>query len=207
MITLNRRARGEPNNDIDNAQDAGFLAAMASARERIKIFTPNLNDDAAKDEIIAALRRGVEVDVILSKGFNAAFSATNGGTNAENAIELYARAQLEVGAATACDQLDLRWYARSEDGAAVVVDDLACSDELQDVCQGGHAPGASHTKYMSIDGEVALVGSMNQDTHSWNFAGETNVAIDATHATQLYDQTVFDSAFVLAAPINTGHCP
>jgi phosphatidylserine/phosphatidylglycerophosphate/cardiolipin synthase-like enzyme len=57
---------------------------------------------------------------------------------------------------------------------------------------------------MSVDDQVVFVGSLNQDTQSWNNAGETNVAIDSVEATERYDSRLFDPAFEIATP--TYHC-
>lgn len=209
MIALNRRAAGEPNNDIDNAQNAGYLAAIEGARRRIKIQTPNLNDDAVKDALVDAIARGVEVRVVLPLGFNDNFAGPlifgQGGTNDENADELYQRVADRVDPERGCELLDIRWFSRiDDDGTVAVIDDRECETLPDDACAGGHVHGAAHAKYMSVDGEVVLVGSMNQDTQSWNNSGETNVAIDSQDATRRYDAALFDPAFEIAAP--TGHC-
>ena len=87
----------------------------------------------------------------------------------------------------------------------MVIDDRECESLPADACAGGHVHGAAHAKYMSVDDQVVLVGSMNQDTQSWNNSGETNVAIDSSEVTRHYDSRLFEPAFELAAP--TEHCP
>ena len=42
----------------------------------------------------------------------------------------------------------------------------------------GNGEGASHTKLLTVDGEVSIQGSGNQDTFSWNFCNEFNFLID-----------------------------
>ncbi|MBT8493703.1 MAG: phosphatidylserine/phosphatidylglycerophosphate/cardiolipin synthase family protein [Deltaproteobacteria bacterium] len=214
MIALNRRPVGEPNNDIDSAQDAGYLAGMNGARSHIHIQTPNLNDDAAKDALLDAMARGVQVRVVLPLGFNDNFAGPlifgQGGTNDENADELYERARQVLADAgkdpeTVCDVLDIRWFSRRQpDGSILLIDDRECETLPEDACAGGHVHGAAHAKYMSVDDQVVFVGSLNQDTQSWNNAGETNVAIDSVEATERYDSRLFDPAFEIATP--TYHC-
>jgi phosphatidylserine/phosphatidylglycerophosphate/cardiolipin synthase-like enzyme len=174
-IALNRVAWGGFNNNIDNPQDQGVLAAMGAAEHHIYVQTPNLNDDAVRDAIIAALQRGVEVSIVLSMGFNDGPMNLLGGTNEEVVDDLLRRAQQE--APNGADALQFRWY--SQDGAHPV-------DGKQ---------GASHLKYMSIDGQMAIVGSMNMDTIAWNHSRETNLAIDHEGVTAMWDAQVFQPHF------------
>lgn len=187
MIALSRRADGFPNNRIDNPQNAGYLAAMDDAEHVIKIFTPNLNDDAVKDGIVRAIARGVQVQVIVSKGFNGRAQSLpgQGGDNQHNAEELYSAAVANFGRAEACRRLQMRWYV--QEGLGVI---------------DGNGPGASHLKYMSIDEQVAIVGSANMDTQAWNQSAEVNIAIDDAATTTRLDAHVFDGDFSAATPVS-----
>ena len=189
MLALTRRPRGEINNRVDNAQDQGWLAAMGAATEVIKIESPNLNDNAAKDAILDALERGVNVRIVLSLGFNERTESLPGvgGGNAANADELYARATEAIGAAEACRLLQIRWYARDASGPIE-----------------GNGAGASHTKYMSVDDQMVIVGSGNMDTVSWNNAGEVNLAVDDAEVTAEWNGRMFDADF--ARSFASGHC-
>ncbi|HZO12796.1 MAG TPA: phosphatidylserine/phosphatidylglycerophosphate/cardiolipin synthase family protein, partial [Polyangiaceae bacterium] len=175
-IALNRTAWGGFNNNIDNPQDQGILAALDGAQQRIRMQTPNLNDDAVKDAILRAVARGVEVEIVLSLGFNDTAMHLFGGTNEENADELMARAQN-------AENLQIRWY--SADGVAPI---------------DGNVTGASHLKYLSIDGQLAVVGSTNMDTLAWNHSRETNVAVDRASITSAWDARVFEPNWTHAVP-------
>lgn len=190
MIALTRRPRGEINNDVDNPQDQGYLAALAAAESVVKIESPNLNDDHAKDAIRDTLRRGVEVRMVLSLGFNERTQSLpgQGGGNAANVDELYAWAVEELGAGEACRLLRVRWYSR--DGATAIE---------------GNGEGASHAKYMSVDHRLVIVGSANMDTQTWNHSGEVNVAVDDAATTAAWDDRVFDPDFDRG--VATAHCP
>ena len=50
---------------------------------------------------------------------------------------------------------------------------------------------ASHVKYASIDGEVAIVGSANMDNQSWSRSREINAVIEDPALVQLADQQLF----------------
>jgi cardiolipin synthase len=189
MMALTRRARGWFNNDIDHPHAQGFIAAMDAAEEWLRIQTPNLNDDAAKDAILRAVARGVRVELIIPFAFNDTFESVldNGGTNLDNVDELYARALHEVGADAACANLDIHYFGQPEIG---VVD--------------GNVEGQSHVKYMSVDGQLVIIGSTNMDTQSWNYSGEANVVIDHAETTRRFDREVFEVSR-RSSPA-TGHC-
>lgn len=179
MLVLTRDA--DPTigaNQLDNTQDTGFLAAFGAATEVIRMQTPNLNDDAAKGALIAAVTRGVRVDLVLSKGFNEATESLpgQGGSNAETVEALY-DTLAGAGIAEACDRLRIRWHAR--DGVAIE----------------GNGDYASHAKYTSIDGAIAIVGTANMDTQAWNNSRETNVVVDDPAITRAWDAQMFQRDF------------
>jgi phosphatidylserine/phosphatidylglycerophosphate/cardiolipin synthase-like enzyme len=171
-IALNRTAWGGFNNNIDNPMVQGILAAIDHASKRIRIQTPNLNDDALRDALVGAVARGVEVEALLSLGFNDTAQNFFGGTNEEVAADLLARVQAEAPAHA--HLLRFRWY--SHDGIAPI---------------DGNLPHASHLKYMSIDDQMAIVGSTNMDTIAWNHSRETNLALDSAAVTRAWDEQVF----------------
>jgi phosphatidylserine/phosphatidylglycerophosphate/cardiolipin synthase-like enzyme len=166
------------NNRLDNPQAQAFLAAFAAATSHIHIQTPNLNDDAAKQALLAAVQRGVRVDVVLSKGFNDTTEALpgQGGTNEKNVDELY-EALEAAGVSDPCSKLRFRWHAK--DGVAVV----------------GNGHYASHAKYASVDDAIAIVGTANMDTQSWNHSREVNVVVDDPEITQAWDAQLFVADF------------
>ena len=96
-----------------------------------------------------------------------------GGSNEDSVAELYRRAK-ELGV---CDKLHVRWNSM-RDGSRP-----SWNNEV---------PGASHTKYLSVDGQLAMVGSANHDVTSWQLIRETNVLLDSPDATAAYDAAVFD---------------
>jgi len=134
-IALNRTAWGGFNNDVDNPMDQGLLAAMSGAERRIRIQTPNLNDDAVRDALVAAVSRGVDVQLVLSLGFNERAMAFFGGGNASVADDL--RRRVLDQAPDQAHRLQIRFY--SADGITPVE---------------GNGFGASHLKYLSVDGQL-----------------------------------------------------
>ena len=159
-------------NRLDSSQDQAFLAAFGAATDHIRIQSPNLNDDAAKQAVLEAVQRGVRVDIVLSKGFNDSTEALpgQGGDNDSNVTKLY---DALADQPDACQRLRIRWYAR--DGVPVV----------------GNGVYASHAKYASLDDAIVIVGSANMDTQSWNNAREVNVVVDDARTTQAWDRQLF----------------
>jgi phosphatidylserine/phosphatidylglycerophosphate/cardiolipin synthase-like enzyme len=179
MLVATRVADANPTtNRIDNPSDQAFLAAFGAATDHIRIQTPNLNDDAAKGAIVDAVRRGVRVDIVLSKGFNDSTEVFpgQGGTNEENIAMLYS-SLAAAGVKDACNKLRFRWHARN--GVAVV----------------GNGVYASHAKYASLDDEIVIVGTANMDTQSWNNSREINVFVDDPATTQAWDDAMFVKEF------------
>ena len=189
MLVVTRKGDANPlGNRIDNTQDQAFLAAFGAARRHIHVMTPNLNDDHAKAALVAAVRRGVIVDVVLSYGFNDTGENLpgQGGTNAENVQALYEEELADL--PDRCERLRVRWYA-ADYGALI----------------DGNGALASHAKYTSIDDELVIVGGANMDTQAWNHSRETNVAIASAEVTQAWDRQMFLPAF--ARGWLPGECP
>jgi phosphatidylserine/phosphatidylglycerophosphate/cardiolipin synthase-like enzyme len=164
-------------NNPNNPQDQAFIAMMQNAQSLIKIESPNVNDDRAKQEMLDAVERGVDVRIIMSLGFNAAAERRKegpfegGGANVDTVEDLLAR----LGDPAKCERLQMRWNSKNGTTPTWVQE-----------------PGSSHAKYMTVDGQLAMVGSANQDNLSWNLIRESNVVIDSSEVTALYDQRVFD---------------
>jgi phosphatidylserine/phosphatidylglycerophosphate/cardiolipin synthase-like enzyme len=178
ILVVTRKGDANPfANRIDNTQDQAFLAAFGAASRHIHVMTPNLNDDHAKGALLAAARRGVTVDVVLSHGFNDAGENLpgQGGTNVENVAALYeALADLP----DRCERLRIRWYAT--DAGQLIT---------------GNGPLASHAKYASIDDRLAIVGGANMDTQAWNHSRETNIVLDSEEVARAWDARMFLPAF------------
>jgi phosphatidylserine/phosphatidylglycerophosphate/cardiolipin synthase-like enzyme len=172
--------------DTGNPQDAAFLAMLQKASKAVKVESPNMNARGA-DEAFAAAKRGAAVHVVLSFGFNAAaermsFGPINGGGSNEDTVRaLYARMKKEP---TACGKLEVRWV--SKDGVRATPQSEA---------------GSSHVKFMTVDGQVGMVGSANQDVTSWFLTRETNVMVDDATAVAEMNARVFDLDWSRGAPV------
>jgi len=179
IMVVTRSGDANPlGNRTDNTQDQAFLAAFAHAQHHIHMMTPNLNDDAAKAALVAAVRRGVTVDLVLSHGFNDKGENLpgQGGTNVENVQTLLTQTLADL--PDRCTRLRIRWYA-SDAGQLVE----------------GNGPLASHAKYTSIDDEIVIVGGANMDTQAWNHSRETNIVVGVPDVVRAWDAKMFSAAF------------
>jgi phosphatidylserine/phosphatidylglycerophosphate/cardiolipin synthase-like enzyme len=180
MLTLTRPPNGNPLDRTNrNPQNQALLAAFRHASERIRIITPNLNDAHVKSALVEAVRRGVKVEVLLSKGFNDRTEGMpfQGGTNEAVVEQLRAMLRADKGSDPA-SRLEVRWF--SQDGKSPVETS---------------GPTASHAKYLSVDSQVVFVGGTNMDTQSWHHSQELGILIDSAELARSWDEAVFDPVF------------
>jgi phosphatidylserine/phosphatidylglycerophosphate/cardiolipin synthase-like enzyme len=186
-----RNGNGVPSTSNNNAQNRAFQAVFQGARSVIKLQTPNLNDDAAIREVAAAVRRGVRVEMVLSKLFNCESESAigQGGQNEMGAL----RFLREFSAAAPQGPLhDLRWFAMMQDGQAVRVVDNVRAKKPEERKNNAHA------KFLAVDGEVAVIGSANMDTQSWNQSRELNVLVFHPEIVEAWQNQVFSANFSIA---------
>jgi phosphatidylserine/phosphatidylglycerophosphate/cardiolipin synthase-like enzyme len=174
VLAVGRIKESLLSNNIDNPQDVAWLTLMDRAVSNIHVESPNINDDAFRDAIVRAVGRGVTVRLITSLGFNQ-FNAdlpSQGGDNEEVVGDLRNR----IRAAYPANQtkFEMRWYSRN---AVEPID--------------GNGAGASHAKYMSVDGRVAIVGSGNMETPAWNWSHEFNLLIDDMNTVASLEAALF----------------
>ncbi len=157
----------------ENPQDIAWQKLMRRASSHINVESPNINAEPFRAEVLAAVRRGVTVRLITSMGFNDFEIDLAGGDNLEVAASL--RQALKSESLDVQQRLQFRWTSR--DGIEPAIEKNA---------------GASHTKYMTTDGTLAMVGSGNQDDPSWNNSHEFNVLIDDPRTTATLDDALFN---------------
>ena len=151
-------------NDTDNPQDIAWLPLMDSATSQIHVESPNINDDAFQAAVLRAIDRGVTVELISSLGLNEATTDLPGlgGSNLEVVGNLRKAIRAKYPDDLARQAL-FQAHRYSADGSEP---------------EAGNGGRPSHTKYMTADDRVAIVGSGNQDTISWSISHELNVLVD-----------------------------
>lgn len=162
--------------DVDNPQDVAWLYLMAHAKRHIWVETPNINDAEFQLEVLQAVYRRVQVRLLTAWKAGDTVQQkrlVGGGTNEEviNRLHSFITAHMPADRAA---YFQPKWY--SHDGVRPVE---------------GYAEGQSHTKFMSVDGAVLMMGSGNQDTQSWKHSQETNVVVWDRDVTSRADAVFF----------------
>lgn len=175
-----------PESKYDNAQDQAFIGMFAFAEKRIRIQSPNLNDQMAKNAILSAVRSGIEVDLLLSKKYEQMTESLpgRGGPNSDTVDYLHSLLY-EIPVEKRCKLLQIRWFSNDGKNAEEV-----------------NGPPSSHVKYMSIDGNIVMVGSANQDVQSWQNSREVNIVIDSRAVTKNFDEKVFEAGWNKGIPVD-----
>lgn len=156
----------------DNDADQGLIAAMDAAKYSLRVISPNLNDIRVWDGIEAAARRGVKVEILLPRNFNAIGPVIDRASN--RAVPSFI-AQLPDAARS---NVDLRWFA-----------------------EDGQIPADSHTKYLSVDGLWAYVGSQNMDNQAWAFSREVGIGVDDGATVARLDAAIFEADWETSIPV------
>ncbi|EPQ30619.1 uncharacterized protein PFL1_02143 [Pseudozyma flocculosa PF-1] len=165
MALVNRRPHGTPgHSDIRNPQDAAWLAGFRYAKEHVFIQSPTLNASPIKAAVLACVRRHVRVELWLDLGFNDKSESMpfQGGTNEQVVTGFYRQLRREGKG----DEryLEVYWYTGKD-----------MTRPLNAVRKQRNC----HVKFAAIDGQVAILGSGNQDTQSWFHSQEINVMVDS----------------------------
>ncbi|PWN35392.1 uncharacterized protein FA14DRAFT_121652 [Meira miltonrushii] len=176
MALVNRRPHGTPgHSDIRNAQDAAWLAGFRYAKEHIFLQSPTLNATPIKHAVLHAVRRHVRVELWLGLGFNDKSESMpfQGGTNENVVTRLYRQLRREGKGDE--KYLEVYWYTGKD-----------MARPLNAVRKQRNC----HVKYVSFDGEVAIIGSGNQDTQSWYHSQEINVMVDSRQIVGEWDRAL-----------------
>lgn len=191
MLAAGRLANGNPfSNAIDNPQDAAWIAAMKAATAQIDVISPNINDDAFHRSVVDAVKRGVKVRLITTKEFNQGTSGFLGqGGNNDEALGRLRTALRDIDPSG--QFFEFRWFGL--DGQKPEVGDG------KEAVNGKFSLPA-HVKFMSVDRSVAIVGSGNMDTQSWNHSREFNVVIDGAANISEIQSRIFDTDWARSVP-------
>lgn len=165
MAMVNRKPYGATNhNGVFTPQNEAWLSAVRNAKRDVFIQTPDLNAAPLLPEILAAVRRGVEVTYYVCLGYNDAGELLpfQGGHNEGVANKLYTSLTKDEDAAR--NLLNVHYYT-AKDQVAPIHDSFK-----QRSC---------HVKLMIVDGHLGIMGNGNQDTQSWYHSQEVNIMVDS----------------------------
>jgi len=145
-------------------QDVAWLSAMRYAARSVFIQTPTFNASPIIAATLNACRRGVQVTLYLDLGFNDQGETIpfQGGTNEEVVHRMYTALNSEGNGAE--KHLEVFWYTSTDQTRPL---DAAIKKRN------------CHVKFMSVDDQIAILGSGNHDTQSWFHSQEVNVMVDS----------------------------
>ncbi|KAI9507309.1 hypothetical protein F5148DRAFT_1299783, partial [Russula earlei] len=145
-------------------QDVAWLSAMRLAQKSVFIQTPTFNASPIVSSALDACRRGVRVTLYLDLGFNdqGEMIPFQGGTNEEVVHRMYTTLNSERNGAE--KRLEVFWYTGKDQ-----------TKPLNAAMKRRNC----HVKFMSVDDQIAILGSGNQDTQSWFHSQEVNVMVDS----------------------------
>ncbi|GAW07091.1 IQ calmodulin-binding motif protein [Lentinula edodes] len=201
MLIASRAPLGTPTFSVPHAvrypQNVAFLEAVRGAKETIFIQTPNLNAEPLLPELVAAVRRGVEVEVWVCLGYNDAGELLpyQNGTNEMIANRLFNDPGLLHPASNDGDPAshDSEPHPHSEDSAQPQSQQLVLTNEEKSrlkiynyVAKDQDRPihnkfkkRSCHIKLLIIDAHLAIQGNGNQDTQTWFHSQEINILLDS----------------------------
>ncbi|KAI5241443.1 hypothetical protein E4T43_05488 [Aureobasidium subglaciale] len=176
MALVNRKPYGATNhNGVYMPQNEAWLSAVRNARRSVFIQTPDLNAAPLIPELLAAVRRGVEVTYYVCLGYNDAGELLpfQGGHNEGVANKLYT--SLTADETAARNLLHIHYYT-AKDQTCPIHDSFK-----QRSC---------HVKLMIVDEQLGIMGNGNQDTQSWYHSQEVNIMIDSAEIVTKWRQGI-----------------
>ena len=198
-----------------NPQNAAFRAIMKNAKSHINIASPSLNSLEFMELIVKALERGVDVNFLLSKNyqdFNKLYQ--EGGTNydAVKWINKRWKKLKKRRVRTPINTLLDLWEGLLKNPKGKKIGNFTVT---WFVTRGGNLSGRdvskryrfttrfrekfwnhNHTKYLSADNQVSLVGSANIDEQSWYNSREANIVIDNYKVSKSWCEKAFKTDFL-----------
>ena len=182
IMVVTRQAVNNPlKRNAQNPQDVAFETLFEQAKSHINIISPNVNAAPVVKALGEALSRGVNVNILISRNYQdeVGMVPMQGGTNLKVVKKLHKiRDGLFKKNPKSTGNLDIRWY-------------VSRSGEVS--YKHTHA---THTKFLSVDNQVVLVGSANLDTQSWYHSREANILIDDHDVAKKWCQQVFKTDFL-----------
>ncbi|KAK6362630.1 hypothetical protein TWF730_000085 [Orbilia blumenaviensis] len=159
---------GFGNYSINTPQNIAWLSAIYFAKSKIFIQTPDLNAEPVVTALLEAVKRGIEVKIILCLGYNdlGEMLPTQGGHN-EWVVARMKEQLNEVDK----KRLKIYWYVG------------------RDMVKPVHALKhfrTCHIKLMIVDGRIGIQGSGNQDSQSWFHSQEVNMVIDSEKISKVW---------------------
>ncbi|KAI0295123.1 hypothetical protein B0F90DRAFT_1638400 [Multifurca ochricompacta] len=157
-------------------QDVAWLSAVRYAQKSVFIQTPTFNASPIVSGTLDACRRGVQVTLYLDLGFNdqGEMIPFQGGTNEEVVHRMYTTLNSEGNGAE--KHLEVFWYTAKDQTKPLNAAMRKRNCMVRTVSLTGMLLAV---KFMSVDNQIAILGSGNQDTQSWFHSQEVNIMVDS----------------------------
>ena len=163
IALVNRKPYGAANHDgVYMPQNEAWLSAVRNATHSVFIQTPDLNAAPLLPELLAAVRRGINVTYYVCLGYNDAgeLLPRQGGHNEMVSNKLYE--ELTEPAERA--RLHVHYYV--------------AKDQVMPI-HNKFKSRSCHIKLMIVDEHLGIMGNGNQDAQSWYHSQEVNIMIDS----------------------------
>jgi len=134
-----------------DTQQQFWKQVFIHVQDNIKILTPNLNYEGFEDDIIGAINRGINIDIILSQNQGNRSEKRDGGTNQQTVNTLY---KLYKNSNKNSGTLNLRYFRDH---------DVPDGDEK---LFRRKQKNRTHVKFYIVDDICSIWGSMNLDNQS-----------------------------------------
>ncbi len=181
-------------------QNSAFEQIFRNAKSHVNVATPSLNSRDLMTEIVNAVKRGVDVNLLLSQNYqDYNWYLQEGGSNqmaVETIMEEIEKARKAKNYKKGSfGNFNVRWF----------------------VTRGGNRSGRiegkrykfatritekfwnhNHTKYLSADNQITVFGSANFDQQSWYNSRELNIVFDDHELTENYCRKIFGIDYLRA---------
>jgi phosphatidylserine/phosphatidylglycerophosphate/cardiolipin synthase-like enzyme len=185
--------------------NVAVLRLFEMAEESIFLQTPNLTSAAVIDGILEALRRGIDVNIVTSKGMMLVEQVITAGTTTARCLSSLTRRYKNLRAE------DRRRDPRESSGARHAVPDLPDLDLEAGIPKLGslnisyfranvesrrkgvpEEPVHSHLKLTIVDSQYTVLGSGNMDRASWFTSQELGILFRSPSFAKVVIDTVLD---------------
>lgn len=181
----------------NSPQNNAFKAAIENAKSHVNINSPNLNSFDLMKSLKKAMARGVDINFLLSKNYQDYNGPLQeGGTNEEAVKKLFEwREELvRKHGAEKIGQFNLVWFitrggniSGKQSGERVQSWRMILNEKFYN---------HNHTKFLSADNQVVIMGSANFDEQSWYNSRELNIVLDDHKTAKKLCQKVFLTDFL-----------
>lgn len=163
IALVNRKPWGALNHSsVNTPQNEAWLSAIRHAERTIFIQSPDINAVPLLPEVIAAVKRGVEVTMFACLGYNdlGELLPLQGGTNEM----IFHGLVKKLSTPEEKKRLKLHFYV--------------AKDQIEPL-NNKFKQRSCHIKLLIVDGHIGIQGSGNQDTQSWFHSQEVNIMIES----------------------------